>query len=400
MTNDEILYKAKYCLNCANPLCKRACPLNMKIPEFIDCIKKEKFDEAQKIIMEKSFLGSICGRVCPHNKQCEGSCIRGIKEKPVSIGELEACVCDRNFSFEINNECEGLKVAIIGSGPAGLECAARLRSKGASVTIFEKEKKLGGILTYGIPNERLAKDIVENTINNIVNMGIDVKYSSTFGIDYNIDDLKSAGYDAIFLGIGAEKSKMLNIDGSNLKEVYGANEFLREQNVNRKDKVIVVGGGNVAMDTASVAMRKGASVCVIYRRRREDMPANLKEIETVEKLGADFIFEENIISILGNNKVEQIKTTSGKLIDADKVIMAIGSNPNLELLKDFEISENGFLKVNEFGETSISNVYAGGDLVQSKATVCMAIKTANDVADRIINIFKKEKIKICSQHRN
>ncbi len=400
MTNDEILYKANYCLNCANPLCKRDCPLSMKIPDFIDCIKREKIDDAIKIITEKSFLGSICGRVCSHDKQCEGSCVRRMKEKSVSIGELESWVCDRNIQFEVSNECEGLKVAIIGSGPAGLECAARLRNKGASVTIFEKEKSLGGILTYGIPSERLPKDVVENMINNILNMGIVVKTSFAFGTDYNIYDLKNAGYNAIFLGIGAEKSKILNIDGCNLKGVYGANEFLREHNINRKDKIIVIGGGNVAMDVASVAKRKGASVCVVYRRKREDMPANIKEIESVEKLGVDFVFEENVIAILGNDKVEQIKTSSGKLINADKVIMAIGSNPNLELLRDFEVNESGFLKVNEFGETSISNVYAGGDLIQPKATVCMAIKTANDAADRIIDIFKKDEDKVCYEHRN
>lgn len=398
MEVNEVLRMANECLKCKNPLCVKACPINMNIPDFINCIKEKNFDEAKKIIVHKSYLGSICGRVCPHDKQCEGSCIKGIKGNNVQIGALESYTFDRSIKFDVTEELKNLNVAIIGSGPAGLQCAARLRSKGANVTIYEKESTLGGILTYGIPDMRLPKDIVKKVINDIFSMGINVKTNSCFGIDYNVNDLKSKGYDIIFLAIGAEISKMLNIVGSDLQGVYGANEFLRNHDLRRNENVVVVGGGNVAMDVACVSAVGGAKVTVIYRKKKENMPANLKEIELAEDLGVKLIFEENVEQMIGNKVVNSVKISCGDIIKADKVIMAIGSEPNKSLLTEFEKNDNGLLKVDEYGETSIRNVYAGGDLTEPKATVCMAIKTANTVADRIINLYsdrmEKDEIKV------
>lgn len=398
MEFNEVLNMANECLKCKNPFCVKACPINMNIPNFINCIKENKLDEAKRVIVHKSYLGSICGRVCPHDKQCEGACIRGIKGNSVQIGMLESYAFDRSIKFDVTSELKDLNVAIVGAGPAGLQCAAKLRSKGANVIVYEKENVLGGILTYGIPDMRLSKEIVNKVVNDILNMGIEVKTNSCFGVDYSIGDLKSRGYDVIFLAIGAEISKMLNVDGAHLQGVYGANEFLRKHNIQRKEEVIVIGGGNVAMDVANVSAVNGAKVTVIYRKKRENMPANLKEIEAAEKLGVKFIFEENVEQIIGDQYVNSVKISCGDIVKADKVIMAIGSEPNKNLLTEFEKDDNGFIKINEYGETSVKDVYAGGDLVESKATVCMAIKTANTVADRIINLYsdrmEKNEIKV------
>ena len=397
--------EAERCLNCKIPKCKEGCPINNRIPEFIEKIKEEKFEEAYKIICDINPLGAICGRVCSHEKQCQGNCVRGIKERPVSIGELESSICDWalennvkiNYDIKENNK----KIAIIGSGPSGIACAVDLRKLGYDVTIFEKENYLGGILMYGIPEYRLSKKLVTDVINDLLELGIKVKLNTILIDKYKIPTCKSQkekkyitisslfdeGYNAIFLGIGSEISNILSIEGSNIKGVYGANEFLKNKRNCENKKVIVIGGGNVAMDSARVAKKEGADVTIVYRRRREDMPANKDEIEAAEKEGIKFIFKTNVIRInskMENESISNVKCDTGEIIETDYVIMAIGSTPNNEYIdKDLQLTQQGLIEIDENYETSIKNVFAGGDLVQKKATVCMAIKNGKDVAKAI-----------------
>ena len=293
---DEIKEKANYCLNCkVKPCSLKGCPLNNNIPEFIKLVKEERYFEAYKVLSETTVLQGVCGRICPHEKQCQGSCVRGIKGEPVSIGELEAFVFDKAILEEKHTllECYGneimqnkansdKKVAIIGGGPAGLTCSAFLAKNGVNVTIYEKYDYLGGLLMYGIPDFRLSKEIVKETVNQILNLGVNVKYNQELGKNLELKDLEQK-YDAIFLSIGANKSSRMGIEGEDLDGVYGGNELL-EYNLHpsyRGKKVAVIGGGNVAMDCARTIKRLGADkVKVVYRRAREQMPAENKEIET------------------------------------------------------------------------------------------------------------------------
>lgn len=397
--------EAERCLNCKIPKCKEGCPINNRIPEFIKKIKEENFEEAYKIIRDVNPLGAICGRVCPHENQCQGSCVRAIKEIPVSIGELECSVCDwaleNNIKINYDIKEKNKKIAIIGSGPSGIACAVELRKLGYDVTIFEKENYLGGILMYGIPEYRLSKNIVTNVINDLLELGIKVELN-TILIDKNkledcdiqngkkyitIYSLLDKGYSAIFIGIGSEISNILSIEGSNSRGVFGANEFLKNKIDCKNQKVIVIGGGNVAMDSARVANKDGADVTIVYRRRREDMPANKSEIEAAEKEGIKFIFETNVIKInskRGNEFISNVECDTGVIIETDYVVMAIGSTPNKKYLdKDLKLTEQSLIEIDGDYETSIKNVFAGGDLVQKKATVCMAIKNGKEAAKAI-----------------
>ncbi len=384
ISNEKLeIAMANECLCCKNPSCIKGCPLQMEIPKFIQYIKQGKESAAKEIIMQKSYLGSICGRVCPHDKQCESACIKSIKGKAVPIGELEAYISDKDFPIKKIID-KDIKVAIIGSGPAGLTCAVKLREQGILVTIFEKEEKLGGVLTYEIPEYRLPKTIVKKTISKILSLGIEVKTNMCLGVDFTLEDLFHENFDAIFLGIGTECAKTLEIPGINLIGVWKANEFLRNPQITNGEKVIVIGGGNVAMDVAEVSKRRGADVTVIYRKKRENMSANKSEIEEAFKNNINFLFEEVVLKMVGNEKVEAVMLASGKKILADKVIIAIGSLPNYKYIENLEKTEDGLVKIDENGQTSIPKVFAGGDLVEKKATVCMAIKTGNLAAESII----------------
>lgn len=406
------------CLNCKVKPCQKACPLGNDIPSFIKLVKEDNLKEAFNVLTQTTVLGAICGRVCPHFKQCKGSCVRGIKSEPISIGELEAYVFDNafkeNYDIKTTNELEGKKVAIIGGGPSGLTCAAFLRRSGADVTIYEKQPKLGGITRYGIPDFRLSREIIDKNIEKILSLGIKVECNKALGKDYNLEDLERE-YDAIYLSFGANVSSKMNIPGENLQGVYGGNELLETSiHPNYKGKNIAVsGGGNVAMDTARTIKRLGAkNVYVIYRRAKEQMPAEELEIEEAEKEGVEFLFKTNIVKILGNEKVEKlecIKTqlvqkegekrpvpvnieNSNYLLDMDYVVMAVGSKPNEEIVSKtkLEVTQYGNIKVDENYMTSKKGIFAGGDLIGTKSTVAWAARSGRNASEEIKNYLLEE----------
>ena len=406
----EIESKINMCLNCKMKPCSlKGCPLNNNIPDFISAIKEEKYEKAYEILTETTVLPSICGRICPHFKQCMGSCVRGIRGKPVEIGALEAFVGDmaikNNYKIK-KQKLNHKKIAIIGGGPAGLTAAAFLAKNGNIVTIFEKYDYLGGLLIHGIPEFRLSKEIVKKSIDKILELGIEVKYNKELGKNLFLDELEKE-YDNIILAFGANVSTKMKIEGENLYGVYGSNELLEfGKHPDYTGKTVIVnGGGNVAMDAARTIKRLGAKkVIVTYRRAREQMPAEQKEIEDAINEGIEFLFQHNIAKILGDEKVRGIEVVKTELvkkegenrlspvnikdsnyeIKADYVVMAIGSKPS-ELVKNlpFEVDKRGYIKVNENGLTSNPKIYAIGDLAGNIATVAWAAKTGRDVAEII-----------------
>jgi len=414
---DEIIEKANYCLNCKTKPCQKGCPLGNNIPDFIKGIKEGKYEEAYNVLLETTVLQPICGRICPHEKQCQGSCVRGIKSTPVQIGSLEAFIGDmaieKNFKIKKQKESKNKKVAVIGSGPTGITAAAFLAIKGYDVTIYEKYNKLGGLLRHGIPKFRLEKDILDKQINKILELGINAVYGKELGVDYYLEDLCKK-YDAIFLSFGANISRKMNIPGENLKGVYGGNELLeknRHPNYERKS-VAVIGGGNVAMDIARTVKKMGAKeVKVIYRRAEEQMPAERKEVLDAQKEGVKFLFLNNILKINGDEEgkvknIECIKTElvkkegenrdypvniegSNYLIDIDYVVMAVGSKPEENLLEslDLKINKWGYIDVDDKYRTSKNKVFAGGDLIGTKATVAEAARTGRNAAEAIDSII-------------
>ena len=418
---DNIKQKAEYCLNCKNPQCRIGCPLGNNIPAFIQKVKEDNLEEAYKILCETTAIPAICGRICPHQKQCQGKCIRGIKSEPVSIGEIEAYVGDwaLNNTNSLLNCCKDIqeknkKVAVIGGGPSGLTAAVFLRKNGYKVTIYEKQKDLGGILKRGIPEFRLSNEIVEKTIEQILALGINVQCEKELGRNLELANLEKE-YDAIYLSIGANIPRKMAIEGEELEGVYGGNSLLENQNhpdyTNKK--VAIIGGGNVAMDCARTIKRMGAEqVVVIYRRSEAEMPAESKEISDAKKEGVEFLFLNNIVKILGTNKVEKIECiktelvqkegetrkspvnieNSNYILNMDYVVMAVGGEVDKDLIEKCNISTTTkkYVQVNENNQTSDEKVFAGGDVVGQNSTVAWAASDGKNVASKIIKFLEEK----------
>ena len=414
----DIMDEANRCLNCKVKPCQKGCPLENDIPSFIKQVKENNLEEAFKVLTQTTVLGAICGRICPHSKQCRGNCVRGIKSEPINIGKLESYVFDnaikQNFKIETNDKLNGKKVAVVGGGPSGLTCAAFLSMNGAKVTIYEKQPKLGGIPMYGIPDFRLPREVIDETIKKILNLGIEAKCNQALGKDYELDELMEK-YDAVYLSFGANVSSKMNIPGEELDGLYGGNELLETgKHPNYEGKsVAVIGGGNVAMDSARTIKRLGAEhVYVIYRRAREQMPAEDYEVEDAIKEGVQFLFQNNIVKALGKNKVEKIECIKTQLVkkegekrlvpvniensnytlDMDYVVMAVGSKANKELVAKtgLETTDYGNIKVDERYMTSKDGVFAGGDLIGTKATVAWAARSGRNASDEIIKYLMEK----------
>ena len=416
---EQINEKTNYCLNCpVKPCSNKGCPLGNDIPGFIKAVKEEDYKKAYEILSETTVLSAICGRICPHTKQCEGSCVRGIKSSPVSIGELEALVGDiaikEKYALATPNcNYKNKKVAIVGGGPAGLTASAFLLKKGFSVTLYEKYDYLGGLLVHGIPEFRLPKDIVKQTIQKIIDLGLEVKYNQELGKNLDLQQLEKE-YDAIFLAFGANISAKMGVEGEHLQGVFGGNQLLEEQDhpdyTNKK--VAIIGGGNVAMDCARTIKRLGAQdVKVIYRRAEEQMPAEVKEIEDAKQEGVEFLFQNNIVRILGKDKVEQIELiktelvqkegetrkvpvnilNSNYIIDTDYIVMALGSTPESFVnALGLDLNKWGYINIDEKKRTSNPKIFAGGDIAGAKGTVAWAARSGRDAANGIIEYLENK----------
>ena len=416
MTNKEILEKANYCASCIKKPCRQGCPLNNDITGFIKLIKEEKYKEAYQLLTETTVLSAICGKICPHEKQCKGSCVKRIAFTPVEIGDLESFIGDMAIENGWNITEEKIikgnkKVAVVGGGPSGLTCAAFLAKNGVNVTIYEKHNYLGGILQHGIPEFRLDKKLVNEVIQKILDLGIETKLNQELGKDFSIQELEKK-YDAIFLGFGANISSKMRIEGEELQGVYGGNELL--ENGNHPDyvgkTVVVSGGGNVAMDVSRTIKKMGAKrVIVIYRRSEKEMPAERKELLEAQEEGIEFLFQNNILKILGDKKVQKIECIKTELkskegetrlspinidgtnyyIDADYVIMAVGSNAEEQITSTLglELSSNGKIHIDDNGKTSKKNIFSGGDVAGTKSTVAWAARAGRNAAYSILESF-------------
>ena len=424
---DEAVEEAQRCLGCKNAKCITGCPVNINIPAFIAQVKEGNFEEAYKIIGESSALPAVCGRVCPQESQCEGKCVRGIKGDAVSIGKLERFVADWAKENGIKPvpaaEKNGHKIAVIGSGPAGLTCAGDLAKLGYDVTIFEALHKAGGVLSYGIPEFRLPKDkVVAAEIENVKSLGVKIETNVIIGKSVTIDELlKDEGFEAVFIGSGAGLPMFMGIPGENANGVFSANEFLTRNNLMKAfrddydtpiahgKKVAVVGGGNVAMDAARTALRLGAEVHVIYRRSEAELPARAEEVHHAKEEGIIFDLLTNPVEILTDDKdwvtgIRCIRMELGEpdasgrrrpveipgsefVLDVDTVIMSLGTSPN-PLISSTTIGldvnkRKCIIADEETGKTSKDGVYAGGDAVTGAATVILAMGAGKAAAKGI-----------------
>ncbi len=425
-TREQAIDEAKRCLNCKNRLCVTGCPVQIDIPEFINAVAAEDFEEAYQVISRASSLPAVCGRVCPQESQCESKCVRGIKGEAVAIGRLERFVADYHNSHStekaVKPESNGHKVAVIGSGPSGLACAGDLAKKGYAVTVFEALHLAGGVLVYGIPEFRLPKAIVQKEITALKELGVDIQTNMVIGKTLSIDELmQDYGYEAVFIGSGAGLPNFMNIKGENLKGVYSANEFLTRINlmkayqdnamtpIQKGTKVSVVGGGNVAMDAARCAKRLGADVTIIYRRTEKELPARLEEVHHAKEEGIKFLFLTNpleiestqdgwVKSILCQEMMLGEPDASGRqkpvpiqnsefMVEADCIIMSIGTSPNPLIKATTQGLDTqrwgGIIAQEETGLTSREGVYAGGDAVTGAATVILAMGAGKNAAAAI-----------------
>ncbi len=402
------------CELCKNKPCVFACPLNNDIPSFIKEIEKENYKEAYKVLSKTTTLMSVCGRVCPHSKQCIGGCI---KKNRVKIGTLEYTIGDEalknDWKIRVPKETKN-NVAIIGSGPAGLTCAYFLRKNGIGVTIYEKYDYLGGLLMHGVPDFRLPKDILKDVTDTIISYGIDVKYNTELGKDISLSSLKRK-YDAIFIGIGANIPNKLHIEGEKLNGVYGGNKVLEEKiNIDAEGKeVVVCGGGNVAMDTARTIKRMGAKkVTVIYRRDEKNMSASKEEYDDAVKEGIKFLFNTNIVKINGIKNVRSVSLVNTEItynkgkqiiknnmdsiykIPCNIFISAIGSHAHNVVRKlKVGINNKGKIVIDKDGKTNIKKVFAGGDVAGVKSTIAWASRSGRNAAYAIIEYLEKENSK-------
>ena len=433
-TAEMAMDEAKRCLNCKNSLCRTGCPVSVRIPEFIAKVAEGDFDAAYDIITSTNSLPAVCGRVCPQEKQCESKCVRGIKGESVGIGRLERFVADYHMAKEDKPavtapESNGHKIAVIGSGPAGLTCAGDLRKMGYDVTIFEAFHKAGGVLVYGIPQFRLPKEIVAAEIENLKAMGVVIENNVIIGKSLTVDELFEDGYEAVFIGSGAGLPQFLHIPGENLLGVYSANEFLTRVNlmkayrddydtpIKKFNRVAIVGGGNVAMDAARVAKRLGAEhVYITYRRGKDELPARKEEVEHAEPEEIEFMLLNNPISIKGDENghvvgIELQKMELGEpdekgrrrpvpvegsnwVLDCDAVVIAIGTSPNpliRSTTKNLNTTKKGGIEADENGQTSREGVFAGGDAVTGAATVILAMGAGKTGAKSIDKYIKSKK---------
>ena len=433
-TAEMAMDEAKRCLNCKNSLCRTGCPVSVRIPEFIAKVAEGDFDAAYDIITSTNSLPAVCGRVCPQEKQCESKCVRGIKGESVGIGRLERFVADYHMAKEDKpavtvTASNGHKIAVVGSGPAGLTCAGDLRKMGYDVTIFEAFHKAGGVLVYGIPQFRLPKEIVAAEIENLKAMGVNVVTNAIIGKSMTVDELFEDGYEAVFIGSGAGLPQFLHIPGENLLGVYSANEFLTRVNlmkaykddydtpIKKFNRVAIVGGGNVAMDAARVAKRLGAEhVYITYRRGKEELPARKEEVEHAEPEEIEFMLLNNPVSIKGDENghvvgLELQKMELGEpdekgrrrpvpvegsnwVLDCDAVVIAIGTSPNpliKSTTKGLTTTRKGGIEADENGQTSREGVFAGGDAVTGAATVILAMGAGKTGAKSIDKYIKSKK---------
>ncbi|MDD5086624.1 MAG: NADPH-dependent glutamate synthase [Candidatus Nanoarchaeia archaeon] len=421
-TKEQAVKEAKRCLQCKVPLCEIGCPAGISIKKFIKHIADEEFDLALKVILEKNSLPGVCGRVCPAEDNCMKMCVSRPK---ININLLERFVADNSKKIVAEVKKNKGKIAVIGSGPAGLACSSDLALMGYDVVLFEALHIAGGVLSYGIPEFRLPKKIVNNEVEYIKNLGIKIKLNSVVGKTFDLKEILNE-YDAVFISTGAGLPYFLGIDGENLNNVYSANEFLSRNNLmksykfpeyktplKKSRKTVVIGGGNVAIDAARTARRLGSEVVVVYRRSKNEIPAREQEIKHAEEEGIEFVFLANPLRILGKEDVEGVECIRMSLgeqddsgrrrplpiknsefrIDCGQVIVAIGQGPNPLIQKTINLNtgKKGNIIVNEKYETSIEKIYAGGDITSGSATVINAIRDGKTAAKQIDEMLKKRR---------
>ncbi len=430
---EEAMEEASRCLNCKNAQCIKGCPVSIQIPDFIAAVKDGDIEKAYEVISQSSALPAVCGRVCPQESQCEGKCIRGIKGEAVSIGKLERFTADwareNGIKPQGASEKNGHKVAVIGSGPAGLTCAGDLAKLGYDVTIFEALHEAGGVLVYGIPEFRLPKSkVVAAEVENVKSLGVKIETNVIIGRSVTIDELmEKEGFEAVFIGSGAGLPRFMGIPGEQAKGVFSANEFLTRNNlmkafkegydtpIARGKKVVVVGGGNVAMDAARTALRLGAEVHIVYRRSEAELPARVEEVHHAKEEGVIFDLLQNPTEILvdENGCVKGVRVIKMELgepdesgrrrpveipgseyeIEADTVIMSLGTSPNpliSSTTRGLDVNKRGCIICEDDGATSKEAVYAGGDAVTGAATVILAMGAGKAAAKGIHEYFQNK----------